>query len=99
MGGENSRGRILMRAMQLSQSRAREAEKRAVMASEMVVRESVKLCAYKHWVEMLEIRVLVLEKEKRSLSEVEPCGVSLCFVLALCFGVAGMGFMIGRCLL
>ncbi|KAM0948719.1 hypothetical protein DsansV1_C06g0062361 [Dioscorea sansibarensis] len=109
MGGER---RSTLRALQLCQTRAREAEKRSKKMADMLLRESVKLCAYKHWVKMLEIRVLVLENgnEKRMLCEHdddddddddddEASSVSWCSVLAICFGVAGMGFMLGRCLI
>lgn len=100
MGGER---RSTLRALQLCQTRAREAEKRSKKMADMLLRESVKLSAYKHWVKMLEIRVVVLENEnengKRLLFEHDDdddVSVSWCYVLAICFGVAGMGFMLGR---
>ncbi|XP_039127007.1 uncharacterized protein LOC120263187 [Dioscorea cayenensis subsp. rotundata] len=91
MGGER---RSTLRALQLCQTRAREAEKRSKKMADMLLRESVKLSAYKHWVKMLEIRVVVLENEnengKRLLFEHDDddddVDVSWCYVFGyICF--------------
>ncbi|KAI3852289.1 hypothetical protein MKX03_018934 [Papaver bracteatum] len=76
----------LLRALQLSQTRAREAEKKAKVITQerdnlanSFLKESLRMLAYKQWVKLLEFEVSQLQsretdKETESLSEEEEVG-------------------------
>lgn len=94
----------LLRALRLSQSRAREAEKKAAAAckskeqmSSFLMDESIRLSTHKRWVRLLETQILLLGEKKRLIArEEEGDGFSTltwCLTLALCLG---MGFSLGR---
>ncbi|EEF28282.1 uncharacterized protein LOC8278149 [Ricinus communis] len=68
-GGENGKLEIL-KALRLSQTRAREAEKKAASLakendciSNALLRESMQLFAYRQWVRLLEVQVMKLQSE------------------------------------
>ncbi|OVA20894.1 hypothetical protein BVC80_8905g14 [Macleaya cordata] len=119
----------LLRALQLSQTRAREAERKAKLMtqerdhlSHSFLKESLRIFAYKQWVKLLEFEVSQLqsenqkeqkqscscgchpkrEKQSSSSSEEEKVGnggdvgsLTWCMALALCLGIAGVGFVFG----
>ncbi|XP_008805917.1 uncharacterized protein LOC103718746 [Phoenix dactylifera] len=108
-GGENS---SLLRALRRSQTRAREAEKAASLANArneqmaaLLLEKSLRLSAHRQWVALLEVEVSMLQ-EKMLWSETEehgegdavPASATWCLALALCLGVGGVGFALGRCL-
>nr|XP_019704750.1 uncharacterized protein LOC105041431 [Elaeis guineensis] len=107
--GENS---SLLRALQLSQTRAREAEKAALLANKqnkelavLILEESLRLYAHRQWVRLLEIEVSMLEKrrsmtveeEAKDEDDAEPTD-SWFLALALCLGIVSMGFVFSRCM-
>lgn len=108
-GGENS---SLLRALQLSQTRAREAEKAALQASKqnkelavLILEESLRLYAHRQWVKLLEIEVSMLEKrrpmtlkEEAKDEDYAESTDSWFLALALCLGIASMGFVFSRCM-
>ena len=68
---ENTRNTSLTRALQLSQSRAREAEKKAAAVSAtseqmaaLLLEESAKLSAHRRWVRLLETEILLINRKK-----------------------------------
>ncbi|TVU05488.1 hypothetical protein EJB05_48654 [Eragrostis curvula] len=101
-GGDNE---SLLRALRLSQSRAREAEEKLAAAgasngdlAALLVRDSVALSAHRRW-------VMMLEAENSLLRGAEPDpddgggggGVAAWWVaLAVCVGIAGVGLALGR---
>lgn len=106
-GGETS---SLLRALQLSQTRAREAEKAASLASKqnkelavLILEESLRLYAHRQWVKLLEIEVSMLEmrrsmtlkEEAKDEDDAEPTD-SWFLALALCTGIAGLGYVLSR---
>ncbi|WCJ31940.1 hypothetical protein M5689_013391 [Euphorbia peplus] len=89
----------LLKAVALSQTRAREAEEKAtrlVKEKDMIcnafLKESMQLLAYRHWIRFLEIQVFKLQQEnnKKSVSDCEDMmdGFSWFAALAICFGIA-----------
>ncbi|XP_008804787.2 uncharacterized protein LOC103717970 [Phoenix dactylifera] len=108
-GSENS---SVLRALQLSQTRAREAEKAALLANKqnkelavLILEESSRLYAHRQWVKLLEIEVSMLKKrssmnlkeEVMDEDDAEPAD-SWFLALALCLGIASMGFVLSRCM-
>ncbi|KAH7655545.1 hypothetical protein IHE45_18G019100 [Dioscorea alata] len=99
----------LLRALQLSQTRAREAEKKASTESarnkeitDMIFKESMKLYAHRQWVNLLDIEISMLNKRSHTSNEI-PVEADIpltawCLTLALCIGIAGVGFAFGCCL-
>ncbi|XP_039145015.1 uncharacterized protein LOC120282302 [Dioscorea cayenensis subsp. rotundata] len=99
----------LLRALQLSQTRAREAEKKASTEStrnkemtDMIFKESMKLYAHRQWVKLLDIEISMLNKRSHTSNEI-PVEADIpltawCLTLALCIGIAGVGFAFGCCL-
>ncbi|XP_020255804.1 uncharacterized protein LOC109832795 [Asparagus officinalis] len=99
----------LLRALQLSQSRAREAEKKAADASEdnkkmaaLVLEESLRLSAHRRWMRILEEEILLMQKGRKPRSgfceEAEREGgedavLAWCLTLAICVGI---GVVFGR---
>lgn len=89
----------ILKALQQSQTRATEAERKLRMLSEfkealsgMLVDESMILFAHRQWVNLLEIRVFKLERERREEErEREDCGMNWCGAIALCLAIAGVG--------
>nr|CAD1826312.1 unnamed protein product [Ananas comosus var. bracteatus] len=113
-GGDNP---SLLRALQLSQTRAREAEKQALLAgttnrrmAELLLEESLRLSAHRRWIAMLEIEISMLQRkglwqkeedgrdEDAAAAAGAAAAATWCFALALCVGIAGVGFALGRCL-
>ena len=89
----------LLKAVRLSQTRAREAEKRAESLSNALSVESLQLFAYRQWSKLLEARILKLEAElaESGAAErrdgVEPC-LPWTLALAFCLGIAGAGIVV-----
>lgn len=99
----------ILTALRRSQTRATAAEREVRILSEdkaalsrMIVEESMALFAHRQWVNLLEIRVSKLERERREEEERERAadceeeegrwrGVE---AIALCFAIAGVGFVI-----
>lgn len=115
MSEEFSRGLIddrlgLLKALHLSQTRAREAEKKASIVSiendnltAMFFEESSRLFAHRQWLKLLEIEILHLKAQlavsdshttkKQSGEKKEgDAGSGWCIALAVCLGLAGVGF-------
>lgn len=107
-GGENA---SLLRALQLSQTRAREAEKAAFLASArneqmaaLLLQESLRLSAHRQWVKLLEMEVSTLrektlwsqQEEEHAEDDAVPAAAAWSFTLALCLGIAGAGLALGR---
>lgn len=100
----------LLRALRLSQSRAREAEDKLAAAgatnvdlAALLVRDSVALSAHRRWVMMLEAENSLLRGRGRGRGGVDADpdlgagGVAAWWVaLAVCVGVAGVGLALGR---
>lgn len=103
----------LLRALQLSQTRAREAEKEFMATTErnqqmmaFLLEESLRLSAHRQWVRILETENIVLKK-RREEEKIEGKGddvaavadmATWCLALALCLGIAGVGLALGKCL-
>ncbi|KAL5755336.1 hypothetical protein ACOSP7_023556 [Xanthoceras sorbifolium] len=105
----------LLKALRLSQTRAREAEKRAATLanqkdclSKAFFDDSLQLLAYRQCVKLLELQVSVLQSQWRSQRQQEleehmcsdcdddtEVGFSWFVTLALCLGIAGVGFAFG----
>jgi stress response protein YsnF len=103
----------LLRALRLSQTRAREAEKEFMATTEknhqmmsLLLEESLRLSAHRQWVRILETENIVLKKRtEEEKSEVKGDDVaavadmaSWYMALALCLGIAGVGLALGKCL-
>lgn len=97
----------LLKALRLSQTRAREAEKKASgLAKERdlirnaLVEDSLKLFAYRQWMKLLEIEMVRVERQKKKDEGVweegdcEGVGGTMGWIvgLALCLGVVGFAF-------
>ncbi|XP_072972545.1 uncharacterized protein [Typha angustifolia] len=116
LGLNNGENPSLMRALQLSQTRAREAERKVSLASvrnhqmaALLLEESLRLTAHRQWVRMLEaetsmLRDKLLYQQKEEQTEEEeaaaalPAAATWYLALALCLGIAGVGFALGRCM-
>ncbi|OMO73042.1 hypothetical protein COLO4_27300 [Corchorus olitorius] len=105
----------LLKALRLSQTRAREAERKAASLveekeriSNAFMKDSLQFFAYRQWVRLLEIQVSKLqsqlvkqEKQERKglLEEGNEGGngdeMSWLVALALCLGIASVGFAFG----
>ncbi|XP_078156898.1 uncharacterized protein LOC144552779 [Carex rostrata] len=104
----------LLRALQLSQTRAREAEKEFMATTErnqqmmaILLEESLRLSAHRQWVRMLETENNVLKMRKEEEKKTKGNGddvanvaemATWCLALALCLGIAGVGLALGKCL-
>lgn len=104
----------LLRALRLSQTRAREAEKRASQERSrnqdlvgLLLADSLRLSAYRRWVELLEAEVSVLQKRMLRPVQGEELGdegsdpaaaMTWWCTLALSLGIVGVGFALGRCM-
>ncbi|PKA53163.1 hypothetical protein AXF42_Ash009893 [Apostasia shenzhenica] len=110
---DDSVNRGLMRTLLLSQMRARVAAERAELTgsgtcrlAEMLLDESLRLSVHRRWTMMLELEVSMLrgrismpvEDDGGGGEEDGEAEIAWCLALALCFGVAGVGFAIGRSL-
>ncbi|XP_058096942.1 uncharacterized protein LOC131242368 isoform X1 [Magnolia sinica] len=102
----------LLRALQLSQTRAREAEKKAADISAekdrltaLFLEESSRLFAHRQWLKLLEIEVKKLHPQLTASHGIcrerwsavkkddgEEAGTTWCIALALCLGIASVGF-------
>ncbi|KAK8977903.1 hypothetical protein V6N11_059533 [Hibiscus sabdariffa] len=109
----------IFKALRLSQTRAREAERKAAGLAEekqrlsnAFMKDSLQLFAYRQWVRLLEIQVWVLESQKVNKEKNPTCDkaegerweedggnngdeMSWLVALAICFGVASVGFAFG----
>ncbi|KAM7523784.1 hypothetical protein LguiA_013686 [Lonicera macranthoides] len=100
----------LLKALRLSQTRAREAERKAAVLikeretiSNALLEESTRLFAYRQWVRLLELQVSKLrrqEGEERLVKNEDDnvgAGSSITWIMAIaiCLGVAGVGFVFG----
>ncbi|KAK8474163.1 hypothetical protein V6N13_126821 [Hibiscus sabdariffa] len=110
-GREDDDGRLeIFKALRLSQTRAREAERKAAGLAEekqrlsnAFMKDSLQLFAYRQWVRLLEIQVWVLESQmvnKEGGKWEEEGGnngdeMSWLVALAICFGIASVGFAFG----
>ncbi|KAL0908607.1 hypothetical protein M5K25_023110 [Dendrobium thyrsiflorum] len=96
----------VLRALRLSQSRAREAEERVELTAaknarlaSMLLDESLRISAHRRWVMMLESEVSALNKRLSQAAKEDGDGAAdfaWCIALALCLGIAGVGFALGR---
>lgn len=95
----------ILTALRRSQTRATAAERKVRILSEdkaalsrMIVEESMVLFAHRQWVNLLEIRVSKLERERREeereRAEEEEGRWRGLEAIALCFAIAGVGFVI-----
>ncbi|XP_042452244.1 uncharacterized protein LOC122036877 [Zingiber officinale] len=107
----------LLRALRLSQTRAREAERkveeesrRRQELSKLMLEEALRLSSYRRWVMLLEAEISVLrkqglaprpreDKEEEEEEEVVAAAAAWWLTLALCIGIAGVGFVMGRYML
>ncbi|KAJ4850490.1 hypothetical protein Tsubulata_011951 [Turnera subulata] len=71
----------LLKALRLSQTRAREAERKAASLvverdrlSAALLKESMQLFAYRQWVRLLEVQVLMSQRELSQSKEQTSCG-------------------------
>ncbi|KAM1052879.1 hypothetical protein ACFX2I_000406 [Malus domestica] len=112
--GENEKLELL-KALRLSQTRAREAENKSERLekekdrlSNALLVEAKELFAYKQWVRLLELQVSRLQSHwaeednnkascgcGRSKGDDDGDGITWVVALALCFGIAGVGFAFG----
>ncbi|XP_029124399.1 uncharacterized protein [Elaeis guineensis] len=100
----------LLRALRLSQTRAREAEKKASLANArnehmatLLLEESLRLSAHRQWVKLLEAEVAMLQEkilwsrtEEHAEGDAMPAAATWCLALALCLGIGGVGIALGR---
>lgn len=107
-GFENEKFELL-KALRLSQTRAREAERRAAVLiieretiSNAFLEESTRFFAYRQWVKLLELHVYKLQRqegEEPSLEKENDCegagSIKWIVALAFCLGIAGVGFVFG----
>ncbi|XP_062007282.1 uncharacterized protein LOC133724539 [Rosa rugosa] len=102
--GDQNYGKLeLLKALRLSQTRAREAEKKAEKLakekeclSNALLAEAKELFAYRQWVRLLELKVSKLHSQLAEQEHQECCGCETWIVaLALCLGIAGVGFAFG----
>ncbi|KAE8709618.1 GTP cyclohydrolase II isoform 1 [Hibiscus syriacus] len=115
-GGFRDDGKLeIFRALRLSQTRAREAERKAAGLAEekhrlsnAFMKDSLQLFAYRQWVRLLEIQVWVLKSQMETKRCDETEGerleeesgnngdeMSWLVALAICFGIASVGFAFG----
>ncbi|XP_052190041.1 uncharacterized protein LOC127799865 [Diospyros lotus] len=98
----------LLKALRLSQTRAREAEKRAEALAkerdslaEAFLKESRLLSAYRWWVKLLDLRLSRLQRQISGRPNEEEDGedgggeFNWFVAVAVCFGIAGLGFASG----
>ncbi|XVE83094.1 hypothetical protein DITRI_Ditri16bG0059700 [Diplodiscus trichospermus] len=109
----------LLKALRLSQTRAREAERKAAALAEekerisnALMKDSLQFFAYRQWVRLLEIQVSKLQSQllkqekhshhycdkpggKRLVQEENEDEMSWFLALALCVGIASVGFAFG----
>ncbi|XP_072978703.1 uncharacterized protein [Typha angustifolia] len=92
----------LLRAVKLSQTRAGEAEVKAMLASKeseevtsLLLLDALKLSAHQRWVKLLEIEISMLQRRRRlqrwKEDEEEDCVGDF----ALLLGIAGVGLAYG----
>lgn len=109
--GGDAQGHLL-KALRLSQTRAREAEKEATALGEknkqiasLLMEESLRLYAHRQWLKLLETENAWLQRQngvwrkegpRRGGVGPDPRG---CMVIGMCLGIAGLGFVIGYRLL
>lgn len=102
--GDQNYGKLeLLKALRLSQTRAREAENKAEKLakekeclSNALLSEAQELFAYRQWVRLLELKVSKLHSQFADQEHQECCGCETWIVaLALCLGIAGVGFAFG----
>lgn len=99
---ENNEKLALLKALQLSQTRAREAERKAARLikeretiSKALLKESSHLFAYRQLVRLLELQVSKLRRQQQHGSGDGAGNASWLMALALCLGIAGVGFAFG----
>lgn len=101
----------LLKALRFSQTRAREAEKRAATLakerdsiSKALMEDSLRLFAYRQWMRLLELQVSKLQsrwkkQQEGHLEDEGDNGIGLSWFVAIAFclglGVVGVGFAIG----
>ncbi|KAF6170294.1 hypothetical protein GIB67_042984 [Kingdonia uniflora] len=105
----------VLKALQLSQTRAREAERKLALITQerdrlsaAFLNESMRLLAHRQWIKLLELEISQLqscekelykgsssEEEKHSSENMGNGNLTVCMVLALCLGIAGVGFAFG----
>lgn len=106
--GEHEQEKLeLLKALRLSQKRAREAEKRAASLakerdffSKAIFQDSLRLLAYRRWTTLLEFQVSILHSQSQQNHEEDDdhgdhhgIEVSPWFMaLAFCLGILGVGF-------
>ncbi|CAA2976357.1 Hypothetical predicted protein [Olea europaea subsp. europaea] len=104
MSKDSSDGKLeILKALRLSQTRAREAERKCSVLlnerdalSNLLLDESLRLFAYKQWVRLLEFRVSILEREQRTVDmKSDSSSMKQYAAVAFCLAIGGMGFAIG----
>ncbi|KAE7998008.1 hypothetical protein FH972_002588 [Carpinus fangiana] len=107
-GGENEKLELL-KALRLSQTRAREAEKKAAAlvkerdcVSNALLEEATRLFAYRQWVRLLELQVTQKQKgcgygglKEEDHGGEDGSGVTWFMAFAFCLGFVGVGFVFG----
>lgn len=108
-GGENEKLELL-KALRLSQTRAREAEKKAAAlvkerdcVSNALLEEATQLFAYRQWVRLLELQVTQKQKgcgyggllKEEDHGGEGGSGVTWFMAFAFCLGFVGVGFVFG----
>ncbi|ONK75604.1 uncharacterized protein A4U43_C03F18640 [Asparagus officinalis] len=108
-GSGSRQNQSLLRALQLSQTRAREAERKTTEANvrkeqvtALLLEDSLRLHAARQWVRLLEMEILLLRRRSDGGEAVRDEAASVftwCLSLALCLGIAGVGYMScsGKC--
>ncbi|CAA7395152.1 unnamed protein product [Spirodela intermedia] len=97
--------RHLLRALRLSQTRAREAEAAAAALAESNARlasllagESMRLYAHRQWLRLLEAEKTTWLRRQKTNNAAAPVAdppTTGGVLLALCLGIAGLGFVMG----
>ncbi|CAI9763565.1 unnamed protein product [Fraxinus pennsylvanica] len=104
MSKDSEDGKLeILKALRLSQTRAREAERKCSVLlkerdaiSNLLLDESLRLFAYKQWIRLLEFQVSMLERQKRTeCAKSDSCSMKQYASVAFCLAIAGMGFAIG----
>lgn len=101
----------ILKALQLSQTRAREAERKLRVVSEerdelsnLILDESMRLYAHRLWLNLLEFEVLKLQIQQKENTEnyYTACNCDesnsskkWCTTIAFCLAIAGMSFAFG----
>ncbi|XP_019185157.1 PREDICTED: uncharacterized protein LOC109180142 [Ipomoea nil] len=96
----------LLKALRLSQTRAREAERKYQVLSKetdalsnLLLKESLRLLACRNWVRLLELQVSQMEKQSNTREEIDDHNISSTWFVAMafCMGIAGVSLAFFYC--